>query len=268
LHYYNASGYKTRKWGGIVLRWINYACALLAACSGAPAFAQTLAPTASPAFIAPYLWAMNISGSIGLDGLSVPVNLASYQLARGVKAGGMGYAQYPVGDNFVYLDGLGVSFGERHFQTFFGQNLNAGLAMGDAGLGRNFMVDPAIPVVGRGVISPYVGARILTLTARVDGPQLRQRFSKNWYQPVLGVLVQGPLAPRFSYVVKLDAGGFNVNDSRYRSAIVVLRYTITRNWSVAGGYRAADFYSGGASAAGLSLNLAGAGPLVGVQLSF
>ena len=99
----------------------GYMCCLLPGVIAAPA--ASAAASSSPAFgmgesqqtliLAPYLWAPNISGSIGLAGLRVPLQLSSNLLFKGVNTGGMGYARWQRGDRFAYAEGIFISFGEK-----------------------------------------------------------------------------------------------------------------------------------------------------------
>jgi hypothetical protein len=224
--------------------------------------------TPSKLIVAPYLWALNISGNVQLGGQSVPLTVPAAQLARGAQSGGMGYIQVPIGNNFLYLDGLGAGFHERNFQPFFDQTVGAHLYMGEAGAGHNFSVATDFPVSGETVISPYIGARYITLYVKVEGPLVEQSAGQTCYEPVAGVFVEGPIFHRLNYVVKVDAGGFNIGNTNYVNGLIVFTYNITRHIAIGAGYRAAHFYAGPVPGNGLAMNLTATGPLAGIEITF
>ena len=217
--------------------------------------------------IAPYAWAINMTGTVGLNGLAVPLNLQTAELLRGVKSAGMGYLQWPTTHGFFYAEGLGIDFGQKKFQPLFNQSVEASLYMGEIGYGWNFDVDTRYPVDGVTQISPYLGARKINVKVKVDGPLLVQTVKQDWLTPVIGVIAQGPLCHKLAYVVKLDAGGFNRQGSDYRSALAMLRYSFDSHWAVALGYRASRFKSSD-TGNGLTMDLTGKGPLAGLQYTF
>jgi hypothetical protein len=103
---------------------------------------------------------------------------------------------------------------------------------------------------------------------KVNGPLLLQTVKKDWHDPAVGILIQGPIYQRLGYIVKLDAAGFNTDGDNYRSALAMLRYAFDASWSVAAGYRISHFEAKADSATGLSIDLTGSGPLIGIQYSF
>ena len=226
-----------------------------------------IAPVSGPV-VAPYAWATSIDGAIGFNGFSVPLNLQTTELLRGVKYGGMGYVQLPTRKGFWYLEGLGIDFGQKQFAPFFNQSVKASLYMGEIGYGWNFDVDTHFPVAGNTTLSPYLGARRIALKATIDGPLLHQSVSENWLDPVFGIIVQGPLYKDLSYIAKIDGGGFNTQNSDYRSIAAVLRYAFDAHWAVAAGYRASHFDGTDTSGSGFALNINGKGPLVGLSYAF
>lgn len=210
--------------------------------------------------VAPYAWALNMSGTIGLNGIDVPLNLQSTELLSGVKSGGMGYAQWQNERWFLYLEGIFIDFGKKNFAPLFNQSVEASVLFVETGAGLNFDVAKGVR------ISPYVGARLIKLEVDVKGPLLHQTVKQEWVDPVAGALVQVPLSERFTWVTKADAGGFNVNGNNYQSVATLMVYGINARWSLGAGYRYATFDASGSD--GLTMDLEGHGPMGGLQVIF
>jgi len=202
-----------------------------------------------------------MSGTIGLSGIDVPLNLQSTELLSGVKSGGMGYAQWQSEGWFIYLEGIFIDFGEKNFAPLFNQSVDALLLFAESGGGVNLDLAQGIRV------SPYLGVRLIKLQVDVKGPLLHQTVEQEWVDPVAGALVNVPLTTRVSWVTKADAGGFNVNNNNYQSVATLLVYDINRRWSMGAGYRYANFDASD-SGNGLTMDLEGHGPMAGLQVSF
>lgn len=246
-------------------------CALLLALAATTrAYAQTEDGAAADApprlVVAPYAWAMDLSGKIGLNGIAVPLDLQSTELLRGVKRGGMGYLQWHTDKGFFYFEGLQIDFGQKDFQPLFNQSVKVSLGMSELGYGWKFDIDTDLSATGKAQLSPYLGARYVDLKVDVDGPLLHQTIKENWTDPVLGLILQAPISQRLSYVVKVDASGFGTDGNNYRSGVAILRYAFDRQWSLAAGYRISRFKTD-TTGSGLAIDIKGSGPLVGLQFT-
>lgn len=217
--------------------------------------------------LAPYAWGISMSGTVGLNGLAVPLDLQTNELLRGTKSGGMGYLQWPTEKGFFYLEALGINFGQQDFQPLFNQSVDASLYMGEVGYGWNIATDTPYSAAGTTTVSPYLGVRSTKLKVVVDGPLLQQTVKQSWLYPIVGAILQGPVYGSISYVAKFDVGGFGVDGARYRSALGVLRYAFDQHWAVALGYRVSHFDSSD-TGNGLTMDLTGKGPLAGLQYTF
>ena len=217
--------------------------------------------------VAPYAWALDLSGTIGLNGIAVPLDLQSTELLRGVKRGGMGYLQWHTDRGFFYFEGLGIDFGQKNFRPLFNQSVKVSLDMAEIGYGWKFDVDSNLSASGTVQLSPYLGTRAIALKVSVNGPLLNQTIKESWTDPVLGIIAQAPLSRRLSYVVKLDASGFGSRGNNYRSGVAILRYAFDRQWAIAAGYRVSRFKTD-TTGSGLAIDIKGSGPLVGLQFTY
>ena len=211
--------------------------------------------------ISPYLWAPAISGSITLGPLEAPVDLSLSDLASGVKIGGMGHVQYDAGPVFGYAEFIGARFGEDQFASFGNLPVRASAVLAETGFGKSFDV----PLYGNKElnISPYVGVRYVRLKAAITDPALTLAGEGSWVDPVVGTIAQYQLDRKWSLAGKVDAGGLGISDNEYRSVAIGAQYHPSNNLIITAGYR----YTRGIfdAEAGLSANLTGRGPVVGLR---
>lgn len=213
--------------------------------------------------IAPYFWLPDISGSVSLGGMSVPVNLSGTAILSDVESGGMAYARWHRGDHFFYLDTTFVDYHDPRSPLFFAQQADATVVVGEigggpvinAGVGENLLLD----------VAPYMGVRFTHVNAEVSGPLVNFSASNEWLDPMAGILMEMPVANNLRLISKLEAGGLVISDNDYYSALAVIDYRFAARWTLSGGYR----WSRGRyrSQAGLNASLTGHGPLIGVTYS-
>lgn len=231
-------------------------CASLATAAAAPAAAEK--PQAIT--LAPYAWLPNLTGSVGIGGLNVPLQLRATQLFSDVQAGGMGYCRWQKGDRFIYLDGIFIDFSAKSFGPFFGQSVLAGLRFGELGVGMQRRVG----VLGQeSVLALYGGAHYTRIRASVTGEFLNAASVDRWIDPVIGMVWEMPLAGRLSLTAKVDGAGFGVTRNHYYSGLAVLEYRISRRAALAAGYRWSSAHY--VSSDGLGFTLEGQGPMLGLR---
>jgi hypothetical protein len=218
--------------------------------------------------IAPYLWAPNLGGSVGLGALRVPVDVGIDELAGGLRAAAMGYLQYRHGRHFLYVEGLGLRFKDERFAPFFDQSVRAQVSLVELGYGRRYRVELLDPLPGTIHVSPYIGLRHAALDVRIDNPEQSTAADESWIDPALGMIVEIPLRGSWDAVVKLDAAGFGLGRDHYWNAIGMLRYTVDARWSLAGGYRIARFDAEPGGGNDLDLSLRGSGFKLGLTYRF
>ena len=219
-------------------------------------------------FIAPYVWAPNLSGKVGFGPLAVPVDLKATDLAGSISAAALGYAQYSRDHHFVYAEFLGFRFKDTRFEEFRDQNVKAQLIVGEGGYGQHFALKTTFPVPGTTLVSPYIGVRYTSLNVEVIRPLRSIGAKDHWVDPALGAIVFGPLYGPLTYALKLDAAGFGLGTDHYWSSITALQYRFARVWSVGLGYRISRFNADPGGDNDLDLNLRGAGPEAGLTYTF
>ena len=132
------------------------------------------------------------------------------------------------------------------------------------------------------IVSPYAGLRhtrldlsirlnegglegvLLALSGFPDVYQAEER----WFDPVIGIFTQYKFNNHFSFYTKLDAAGFGVGYSDYWNVMAVMNLQATSRWSVAAGYRKANFDAAPGGGNKIKLKLKGEGPVVGLTYTF
>src|SRR5690606_1875193 len=133
--------------------------------------------------LAPYLWAPDFKGTVGLGGITLPLDVRADEMLRDVDAGAMGLLRWTQGSHFLYLEGMGLAWSNPRFEAFYDQNVKATLIFAELGYGRHFRVD--LPAIARGLtlVSPYVGLRYATLDMQIVR-------TERILDPVIGLLLR------------------------------------------------------------------------------
>lgn len=217
---------------------------------------------------APYAWILNLRGTVGIEGLTVPFDVGVAELAGKVNAGGMGYARWMSGPHMVYAEGLGIRFHDDSLDLFRNLPVSADALFLESGYGRRIAMASALPNGGDILITPYLGVRYASLDVEVTSRLRQLKASEEWIDPVLGIIVEGPLVSKLEYAFKLDAAGFGVGRGRYASGAAYFTYRFARRWRLGAGYRAARFDAHPGGSNDLKMDLDGSGPVVGLAYSF
>lgn len=251
-------------------RWPRRCATGLGAVLLAVTMTTTAAATNPPAdaewTVAPYAWALNFSGRVGIGGQSVPLDVDAEELVGSIKAGAMGYARRVQGPHMLYAEGLGFDFEDRSLEQFNDLPTRAQALFVELGYGYRFEQASALPNGGVITLTPYVGLRhaSLDVAADVPFPFADVAADEQWLDPVLGLLVEGPIRGRFSYVLKLDGAGFGLGQDHYSSGALYAVYRFGDAWMLGGGYRISRFNADPGGDNDLTLRLLGRGPALGI----
>lgn len=216
--------------------------------------------------LAPYAWALNFSGRVGIGGQSVPLDVDAEELVGSIKAGAMGYARRVQGPHMLYAEGLGFDFEDRSLEQFNDLPTRAQALFVELGYGYRFEQASALPNGGIITLTPYVGLRhaSLDIAADVPFPFADVAADEQWLDPVLGLLVEGPIRGRLAYVLKLDGAGFGLGQDHYSSGALYAVYRFEKSWMLGGGYRISRFNADPGGDNDLTLRLLGRGPALGL----
>lgn len=230
--------------------------------------ASTHSPLRPTWMIAPYVWGPSVEGSVGIGGLSVPLDVGISELGSGIEAGGMGYLRWTRDRNFLHAEGLGLQFSDRRFEPFFNLDVDATVVFAELGAGRHFYMDVSFPASGQLQISPYAGVRHVRLKVEASDPRQSLQADDNWFDLTLGLILQAPLTQRLSYLAKLDAAGFDLDRDWYWSAQFGFNYDFGSALSGVVGYRVTRFDADAGGGNDLNLQLRASGPIIGVIYEF
>lgn len=218
--------------------------------------------------IAPYAWAPNLRGSVGIEGLSVPIDVRVEELAGSVKAGAMGYLRRVQGRHMIYAEGLGVDFEDGSLDQFRNLPVEAKLIFAEIGYGYRLPMRSALPNGGIIHVTPYIGLRHAQLEVAVTAPLRSLSAEDDWLDPALGVLIEGPVRGPVDYTFKIDFAGLGMGRDHYSSALLALSYRIGERWRIGAGYRLSRFHAEPGGENDLELKLTGSGPKLGFAYSF
>jgi hypothetical protein len=242
---------------------LRFALAVLL-CAGAftPAFAQEADQSGVHVTVTPYVWAPTITGNVALGPVSVPTRVTPADFVDGLQVGGMGSVRVDVDRTFVYAEGIFVDYRNSHFRPFFGQGVTSKIRFGAIGIGikRQLRISPHITLQ----VSPTIGIQHLRINALVAGDLLNTSGSGQWTSPAAGLEIELPIGKRVRLISKLDAAGLGIADTDYRSAALMIDFHFTKHLSLNGGYRVAKGKFENPN--GLSLDLRGGGPVIGLSL--
>ncbi len=242
--------------------------AIAAAISTPTAFAEsgpeTRNTTTKTVFeIAPYGWGTGLSGTIGLQGLSVPINLDTVDLVDDVEAGGMGLVRARRGDYFLLGEGIWLKYKNPVSDFFFDQRVDAELKFASLGAGRIWTVPQTQE---RLEVAAFAGLQYAEVDATIAGPLGAISSNNEWIDPIAGVMVEYNSQSRWRVGAKLDASGWLDSDTEQVSIHGMATYDLTDYFALSAGYRWADANYLGDD--GLVLELQGNGPLIGAVITF
>lgn len=213
--------------------------------------------------IAPYGWGTGLSGNIGLQGLSVPINLDTIDLVDDVEAGGMGLVRARHGDYFLLGEGIWLKYKNPVSDFFFDQRVDAELKFASLGAGKIWSVPHS---QGQLEIAAFAGLQYAEVGATIAGPLGAISSNNEWIDPIAGIMLEYNPHTRWRFGAKLDASGWLDSDTEQVSVHGMATYALTDHIALSAGYRWADANFFGDD--GLILELQGNGPLIGAVFTF
>jgi len=228
--------------------------------------------------IAPYLFAPAIQGNAKVEGINAAFDYRAEELANGVNAGGMGYLLWQRGSDFFYIESLGFRYKDR-ISAFRDKLLSAELSLFEVGYGNNFCIHLKFSSADCNLIlSPYIGLRQtqmdISITLNEGGieglllplaglPNVYHAGEK-WLDPTIGLMVQYQISKKLRLYTKTDIAGLGIGYNKYWNVMAALHLQTSQHWSIAAGYRIADFDASPGGGNKLQLEIQGEGPLFGI----
>lgn len=183
-----------------------------------------------------YMLAPGMSGNATVHGVDVDMNVPFSKIWQNLQFGGMArptvhYRRWAVSTNVIYM-GLGAT--KNGFDLGFDE----------------WLVQPVLQYQVTGWLSPYAGARYLSVKGDLRGPQGRTGTGKHsWWDPVVGADVRVPLTAKLAVRVHGDVGGFGAGSSFSGQIEPMLDWRLGKAVALQFGYRwlYADYKTGSGS---------------------
>lgn len=245
---------------------------LVAAIFAAPVISNA-ADATNPAWqfeVAPYLWAVNMNGRIGVGPVTAHLSDDFAELLSQLNVGGMlwlGAHKGPFGLflNSLYVvldDNAMVNSGNVSERTYFGL-FTAGISY--------IALQKQLDNQAQLQLEPYIGDRYTLNNVRINVLNRTLRSDHHWQNPIVGLRVTYNWTPQWVLQVSGDAGGTNASSNYSYNVAALLGYhpISLKHTTFYLGYRNLyQVYKTGRGINYFNWNMRQFGPLVGVNFSF
>ncbi len=239
------------------------AAAFLAASGLAmPAAAQSGGDTVFQ--ITPYAWATGLGGSLGLGARKIEFD-KSFRDVLSDLDGAFFLSAFARHERLVFLGDLSWSSSSRAGVLPAPAPVRARgrLRQTSLTLAAGYRVieapGPTVDLLG--------GLRHWRIEASASAPALgfSETRRANFTDPILGVRLNAPIAPRWSSILYADIGGFGVGSRRSGQVLATVNYAVSSDVFLSAGFRhlEVDYRSGG-----LRVDTRLSGPLIGASFRF
>jgi len=252
--------------------------AMVALCSGRPAYAEEGTDSAWKVSVAPFAWLIGIDGTVKVKGRSADVNMNMSDVLDKLDAAGeinieAGNDKYGV---FIQPNYLKLSEDATATLPISGAEVKAKLTMTTTFIefgGFARLVDVKRATGGHNTIDFVGGLRYWDMCnevkLKVPAAEVSRKAEtdENILDPFVGLRMKAYIADKVPYSLRADIGGLNTGSSSnftYNLQALV-GYDVTQNITMFGGYRVL-YLDYGDSEAGFDIMQHG--PLVGVNFTF
>jgi len=238
--------------------------------------------------VAPYLWGTALDGELGLVGIDTDVDVPIKDILKSLNSMIMLDLSVHKGRLGFFLNPLYANLGSETNQTILEgtvlqKNVNVDMTMRMLifGFGVGYRLGPfplGVQENGRTpavTVEPYFGGRWTDMDVQLYVTRATIRSynqNKGWVDPIVGLMTEWDLFPRWNLKLSGDAGGFGVGTDLSWSATLLAGYRFHFSPRIMGnvlfGYRALyqDFESG--SGAKFKYDTYMHGPYVSVSIDF
>jgi hypothetical protein len=180
-----------------------------------------------------YMLAPSMSGNTTIHGLYADVDVPFSEIWHNLQFGGMArprlrYQRWAISTDVIYM-GLGAA--------------RNGVDVGY----DQWLVEPVVEYKLAPWLTPYAGARYLSVKGDIRGPFGRTGSGKqSWWDPVVGAEARFPLSSKLALQVRGDVGGFGAGSSFSGQIEPMLDWRLGKVVSLQFGYRwlYADYQTG------------------------
>jgi opacity protein-like surface antigen len=258
---------------------------LILVCSPASGQTTSSSPAAAHAWtfdVVPYLWLPALDGDITVRGRTAPVDISSGDfidtIFNSFQFAAIGRVEARRGPLVFTLDLLYLGLEEEdttrlgiETEVDFSQlivEFGGGYRLGEWPLGMQ--PGPKLSVEALG------GGRYVNLDAGLEitgtGPLgIREEVDRtvDWLEPFVGARLRLALSETLAFVVRGDVGGFSVGSDVTWNLVGTLQYQVSRQVTLAGGYRVLDIdYDQGSETNRFVYDVQTRGPILAVAMHF
>lgn len=246
-------------------------CAAIAAAALCAAQAQPSAAQDEWEFsLTPYLWIVGVEGNVGARPGRPPVNVDAEfdSIFDKLEGGFLGKAEARRGrfGAVVDLDYLSISGGDEiRVGDRIALSGEVELSTFDATIAGYYRAHQGERVT----VDLFGGARLTSVevdvTASLNDFDFSGDVSQDWWDPIVGMRLSGPIGGRFGLTGYADYGGFGVASDAVWQVYGALDYRLTRSIAMALGYRVygVDFEDDP-----LDYDIRAGGPVIAARFSF
>jgi len=198
-----------------------------------------------------------MSGDVTVKGIPAGVDLDFDKIWDNLDSAGMGtvrigYGKWALNTDVIYM-GLEGSKGSLDVEL------------------DQWMVEPTVSFRPSPVFELLAGARYNNMSAEISGGPfgLNPSGTQDWWDPIVGAVVNLPLTERLSINARGDVGGFGVGSDLTWQAFPYLSWQFAQWGSIQAGYRWMYIdYEDGSGTGKFSYDMLIQGPQLGFTLSF
>jgi hypothetical protein len=211
-----------------------------------------------------YLWAINISGDVGLVGRTSSAQVEFGDIWDNLEG------VFTTRFSTVYKKKFGLMVGYNYLDLGKEKdseqiNLEVGFTSKILNLAGTYRV-----IDDKHRLDGIAGIRYTSMDVSFDFPGIGQDLSRDvsWTDPILGLLYRYPFSERWGLRLYGDIGGFGVGSDFTWQGLALLTYQPWKNVAFALGYRAlgTDYSSDGSDA--FTYDATTHGPLFGIDFSW
>jgi opacity protein-like surface antigen len=226
---------------------------VLALAVQAPAAAQTEAGKDADKWqfeITPYLFAAGMNGKTGIGSVTSNVEMSFDDIRKNLDQGFMALFEARKGPWIYALEGVYFKLKNEGAKSWQGPNGNTGTGSLEATMTEQLyqftagyrVMDERTKVDVLGVARYTQLDTGLNLVVTTGSPLLPDGSysisgTENWWDPVIGVRVQQPLADAWTLVGYADYGGFGVGSDRTYQLLAGVTWQFSKSVSAKAGYR-------------------------------
>lgn len=231
--------------------------------------------------IAPYLWALNMDGSVQIKGTRAAVNETFGDILSQLNWAGMLWLEAYKNKFGIFANALYSSLSQGASDRYISARVNTNFGLYSAGLSyevyKTCLCSTGCAQGGSTfALVPYVGARYtsndVSLTVNTPFGSIRSSDDQHWTDPIIGARLNFDLTPSWRLNFAGDIGGTNAaSDYSYDlwGLVGFKPQTVLKSTTWYLGYRYLfQHYSTGSSSNYFLWHMKLNGPLVGVSFTF